>query len=192
MKSQSLIKTLFVLTFGLMASSLFASGGSSSTDSSSSSSRRGETCSAYDHGFEEHSGGHSSCGSCLADHGGCTMRCFQEEFKCEATGTDRDGREISAVAYSGRSERDARIDAEDRCYARGGRDCYARCTTERTQSDSYDCGRQPTDSRNTCTWQDYLRQRPDVAAAAGFGNSRSGAVSHYERHGRNEGMCRPI
>lgn len=40
-----------------------------------------------------------------------------------------------------------------------------------------------------CSADEYLRQRPDVAAA--LGPNRASACDHYRRHGRGEGMCNP-
>lgn len=165
-----ILKTLFVLACGFLATNSFA---------------RGETCAAYDHGFEEHSGGHGSCESCLDQHGGCNYICFSESYECTATGKDRDGREVTGRGYDSFSERSARQEAEDRCYDRGGRDCYATCSTDRRETSNSDCGRRIDDRRDTCSASDYLNQRPDVRAA-GFS-----ACTHYTRHGRGEGMCNP-
>ena len=43
-----------------------------------------------------------------------------------------------------------------------------------------------TGDNNTCTKEEYLRRRPDVARAG------MDAKVHYDNHGKNEGMCNPI
>lgn len=50
------------------------------------------SCSASDKGWEEHWGGHSSCGSCLQHHGNCIETCKEISEMCEVEGTDYYGR----------------------------------------------------------------------------------------------------
>lgn len=53
---------------------------------------RGVTCRAYDNGWEEHWGGHSSCEACMQDHhGSCTEICSATQYECVAVGVDRRG-----------------------------------------------------------------------------------------------------
>jgi hypothetical protein len=87
------------------------------------------TCTATDNGWEEHWGGHGSCGECKARHGSCTERCSQESFACRAEGSNHLGRAESFEAY-GSDEYFTRNEALDRCYRMGARNCRSvGCTT---------------------------------------------------------------
>ena len=92
---------------------------------------RNISCAATDAGFEEHWGGHRSCGECLAQHGRCIETCQTNSFVCHAEGLSRFGRD-TFEAYSDRSEAEARDEALDRCYDSGARNCRAiRCDSNR-------------------------------------------------------------
>lgn len=87
------------------------------------------TCTASDNGWEEHWGGHGSCGECVSKHGSCTERCSQESFACRAEGTNYNGTSESFESY-GSDEYFARNEALDRCYRMGARNCRSvGCTT---------------------------------------------------------------
>ncbi len=67
------------------------------------------TCSATDRGWEEHWGGHGSCGSCLQEHGNCTETCKETTQLCEVQGTDYYGnlaiyRAVGVDRWSAESE----------------------------------------------------------------------------------------
>ena len=59
----------------------------------------GVTCRSTDNGWEEHSGGHYSCGECLQQHGDCTETCSSLMVECQVSGVDRYGQ---AVNFFGR------------------------------------------------------------------------------------------
>lgn len=66
-------------------------------------------CNATDRGWEEHGGGHSSCGSCLQHHGRCIETCKQVTYLCEVEGTNYYGarsvfRAIGVDRYAAESE----------------------------------------------------------------------------------------
>lgn len=46
----------------------------------------GTTCSYHDTGWEEHWGGHNSCGECLATHNDCNWSCSTDRYVCTAKG----------------------------------------------------------------------------------------------------------
>ena len=76
----------------------------------------GYSCTAADNGFEEHWGGHRSCGECLAEHGNCTERCYATSYTCTITGVDENGGTQTFEGYSNYSQYDARQRGLDRCY----------------------------------------------------------------------------
>lgn len=49
------------------------------------------TCTVTDSGWEEHWGGHRSCGSCLQEHSRCVEKCSEKMEVCEARGTTYNG-----------------------------------------------------------------------------------------------------
>ena len=55
-------------------------------------SRGRVTCTASDRGWEEHWGGHGSCGECVQRHGDCVESCYEVRHICEAQGSDFQGR----------------------------------------------------------------------------------------------------
>lgn len=59
------------------------------------------TCSASDRGWEEHWGGHSSCGSCLQEHGDCTETCKESTQVCEVQGRDAYGTMVTFTGVGG-------------------------------------------------------------------------------------------
>lgn len=60
----------------------------------------GYSCRADDRGWEEHGGGHYSCGECLQHHGECIETCSANSHECRVDGYDRSGR---LVSFMGRS-----------------------------------------------------------------------------------------
>lgn len=79
-------------------------------------------CSFEDKGWEEHGGGHDSCGECLRHHGKCIRTCYEETYKCTVLGTDRYGTNREFVE-EGSSQWRLEQMAMDRCdYLR-----YERC-----------------------------------------------------------------
>lgn len=66
-------------------------------------------CSAGDRGWEEHGGGHGSCGSCLQHHGRCVETCKEVTQLCEVEGTSYNGarsifRAVGVDRYAAESE----------------------------------------------------------------------------------------
>ncbi|MBS1972057.1 MAG: hypothetical protein JSU04_17235 [Bdellovibrionales bacterium] len=72
-------------------------------------------CTATDKGWEEHWGGHGSCGECLRKHGDCIETCSRSYYVCQAQGIDRNGR-----TYVSEGRADSRYQAEDEAM----RACY--------------------------------------------------------------------
>lgn len=97
-------------------------------------------CAAFDTGWEEHWGGHSSCGVCLAKHQHCVEKCSRTGYNCKTEGVASDGNLAYFEAYSDYSEYQARDQALNRCYSSGAQHCV-------------DTGCNQTDevvSRNSC------------------------------------------
>ena len=155
----------------------------------------GLRCQATDNGWEEHFGGHSSCGACLREHQDCTLKCYQDEYVATAEGRNRNG-ELVRVTAMDRDDFNAREKALERCCRSRLDNCYVidtdtnsrlvrsdRCISHNNNDNGggYNGG-----GYNTCSYQEYYRRRPDVRAAG------MDALTHYNRHGRNEGMCRPV
>jgi hypothetical protein len=91
------------------------------------------SCTYTDTGWEEHWGGHNSCGECLSKHGNCYETCSTQTEVCEAKGTDRNG---TLVTVSGESpdRYDSERRAYDSCYYHGLQDCRVDiCTTREDQ-----------------------------------------------------------
>ncbi|OFZ25701.1 MAG: hypothetical protein A2381_00090 [Bdellovibrionales bacterium RIFOXYB1_FULL_37_110] len=150
----------------------------------------GLRCQATDDGWEEHFGGHSSCGACLREHEDCTMRCYEDEVVATAEGRNQYG-EIQTVTAMDRDSIYARERALDRCYNQR----LSNCTIVDTDTNSRlvrseRCfghnNNNNGDGYNTCSYREYYRRRPDVKA------SGMDALTHYNRYGKNEGMCRPV
>jgi hypothetical protein len=83
----------------------------------------GFSCSYRDAGFEEHFGGHGSCGSCLKAHGECNEECSATSYACTASGASTAGAVATSEGYSDYSENDARERALDRCAMSGNKNC---------------------------------------------------------------------
>lgn len=81
----------------------------------------GMRCAAYDQGWEEHWGGHGSCGECEARHGRCVEECSYTEFTCIAEG-DYFGRRFQVEGRSW-DEYEAQRQAMWECQNRGSRYC---------------------------------------------------------------------
>lgn len=81
------------------------------------------SCSASDTGWEEHWSGHSSCGSCLQEHGSCTEKCYEEREICDVQGTDYSGRTMTFSAR-GPDRWSAESEARRQCeWSRDMRSC---------------------------------------------------------------------
>ncbi|MBI4061955.1 MAG: hypothetical protein HY403_11035 [Elusimicrobia bacterium] len=72
------------------------------------SAGRGETCGAYDDGWEEHRA-HRSCSECLSVHGSCNYQCTVTVYSCVAQWVNNSG--VAGGRYSGR-DMDDRWEAE--------------------------------------------------------------------------------
>ncbi len=81
-------------------------------------------CSASDDGWEEHWGGHSTCGECLSKHGGCAEKCSEVSYSCKAKGTAPNGESISKEAI-GIDRYQTADEALQRCQASGASNCSA-------------------------------------------------------------------
>jgi hypothetical protein len=98
-------------------------------------------CTYTDDGWEEHSGGHRSCGQCLAQHGDCNETCYADTHTCRAIGTDRWGQ-----------QRMVQADGQDRWMAESRAMEYCRyqglyyCRIERCDY------RQQVVSERSCRW----------------------------------------
>jgi hypothetical protein len=80
------------------------------------------SCNYSDKGWEEHFSGHSSCGDCLADHGECVERCYEEYYTCTARGTDYYGR-VEVVRGMSDREWQAEDEALNECSYRRLSNC---------------------------------------------------------------------
>ncbi|MBS1972456.1 MAG: beta-sandwich domain-containing protein [Bdellovibrionales bacterium] len=89
------------------------------------------SCSATDKGWEEHWGGHGSCGECLKKHGECIETCTATDVVVYGTGYDVYGR-IAKFEGRGGDSYDARRDMQQVC------DYYrlTRCESDPGKSDS--------------------------------------------------------
>ena len=88
-------------------------------------------CSAADDGWEEHWGGHSDCGSCLAKHGGCTRTCYTYHSECTAVGINDSGVEETFLGID-ENEYRARDYAISRCSYRAS-NCQIRSCKQESQ-----------------------------------------------------------
>lgn len=80
-------------------------------------------CSAADAGWEEHAGGHYSCGDCVRWHGQCVETCREVAVECQATGSDNFGRPYTFMGR-GYDQYSAQNDAVYNCQSRNFRNCY--------------------------------------------------------------------
>jgi hypothetical protein len=81
------------------------------------------TCRANDNGYEEHGGGHYSCGECLSYHGDCTETCSANMYECRVDGYDRSGRLVSFLGR-GDDQWRAQDDAMNSCRYNYATNCY--------------------------------------------------------------------
>lgn len=131
---------LVMIAIVTVTSTSFGSG------SSSSSPNRGRkiVCSTKDNGWEEHWGGHNTCGECLAKHGGCVEICSEVNYSCTAKGKTSSGSEVSAQAI-GPDRYDSADEAIRRCQSMGGTDCrassYSDCEEVKNESSRSTCRR---------------------------------------------------
>lgn len=99
----------------------------------------GVTCRADDRGWEEHSGGHYSCGECLRHHGECIETCSSTMHECRVDGYDRYGR---LVSFTGRGydQWRAQDDAMYSCRYNNASNCYVvNCQQFQGQTTRRDC-----------------------------------------------------
>lgn len=103
-------------------------------------SRGRVTCTATDKGWEEHFGGHSSCGACLQKHGSCIEKCHEVRELCEVEGVDYRGRKAIFRGY-GIDRRSAEYEARRACeWNRVMRSCYVKsCRQESKLISSRSC-----------------------------------------------------
>ncbi|MBI4423136.1 MAG: hypothetical protein HY554_05385 [Elusimicrobia bacterium] len=76
-----------------------------------------ESCRYFDHGWEEHLGGHGSCSECKAKHSRCDFSCSVTQFRCTAEFVTGQGPQ--GLPYEGRrssSEALARESARRECH----------------------------------------------------------------------------
>ncbi len=79
-------------------------------------------CNAHDDGWEEHGGGHGSCGECLSKHGGCYQKCSEVSYSCTAKGTSPSGESVSIQAI-GHDRYQTADEALRRCQSSGATNC---------------------------------------------------------------------
>jgi hypothetical protein len=112
---------------------------------------RNVMCKAFDYGWEEHFGGHNSCGECKRAHRTCERRCSAEMYVAVAEGVHRrrgGGRAIERVRGAPSYDRwRAQDSALDECEYSGLRRC--RIVDVRSQWEEI--------SRRDC---DDVRRRP--------------------------------
>jgi len=96
-------------------------------------------CSATDKGWEEHGGGHASCGECLRRHGSCIETCGRTYYVCQAEGMDRQGRRF---IMEGRADSRyiAQDDAMRACYYYRYQNCHVTsCSQDREVTSRRSC-----------------------------------------------------
>ncbi len=130
---KTLILSLFAFVFSVFILSQAEAGGGGSSD------RGSYYCAAFDNGWEEHSGGHDTCGECKSAHGQCDERCYQKTYTCKAEGTDREGNKSVSEGYSDFSESDARNQALNRCSYRSNNCRIDSCSDSERQTSSRSC-----------------------------------------------------
>ena len=59
------------------------------------------SCRAEDKGWEEHFGGHGSCGECVRYHGRCVETCSANTVDCQVDGQDQYGRNVTFYGRAG-------------------------------------------------------------------------------------------
>lgn len=99
------------------------------------------TCRADDRGYEEHGGGHYSCGECLQYHGECIETCSSNMYECRVDGYDRYGR---LVSFTGRGydQWRAQDDALNACRYNYATNCYVNgCSNRQDVVSRRDCRR---------------------------------------------------
>lgn len=101
--------------------------------------REGVRCSAQDRGWEEHFGGHRSCGECMDRHGSCVETCEYSEWTCVVEG-QRWGRRAEFEGY-GYSDREAEREAYRNCEDRGARFCHRVSCHSQNRAERRECDR---------------------------------------------------
>lgn len=92
----------------------------------------GVTCRAGDRGFEEHWGGHASCGECLQKHGECIETCSTTNTECRVEGRDRNGVVLTFVGR-GRDRWAAESDGIRACQYNYATNCYVVSCNDRQE-----------------------------------------------------------
>lgn len=92
----------------------------------------GVTCQATDNGWEEHSGGHYSCGECLQQHGDCAETCSTLNVECRVDGTDQYGRQVSFLGR-GNDQWRAQDEAIRACQYNYASNCYVVSCNQQNQ-----------------------------------------------------------
>lgn len=100
------------------------------------------TCSARDKGWEEHWGGHDSCGSCQSKHGDCVETCSLEYSTCDAVGVDYLGNQIT-VKGAGDDRYNAAQVAVNLCQRNFANCRVVNCNSEAEQVSSRYCPKRP-------------------------------------------------
>lgn len=93
---------------------------------------QGYSCRVEDAGFEEHWGGHRSCGECLSRHGDCNVVCETEvvQWQCFYIGRDVYGR-TQNFEYTDTDRDYAEYQARRQCERAGYRECLYNTCAER-------------------------------------------------------------
>ncbi|MBY0554958.1 hypothetical protein K2P97_10550 [bacterium] len=99
------------------------------------------TCRADDRGYEEHGGGHYSCGECLQHHGECIETCSSNMYECRVDGYDRYGRLVSFLGR-GYDQWRAQDEALNACRYNYATNCYVNgCSNRQDVVSRRDCRR---------------------------------------------------
>lgn len=100
------------------------------------------TCRSYDSGWEEHFGGHASCGECTKKHGHCYEECTAVHYTCTAEGERASGQSSFTESFqaSDASQWRAQDEALDRCYQSGDSNCHSEnCNSENEVVSHHNC-----------------------------------------------------
>lgn len=96
------------------------------------------TCSYTDRGWEEHWGGHRSCGECTQKHGRCVESCSINYYKCEARGVDAAGGAVT-LKGNGQNRWDAERNALKYCQRYFNNCSVTSCNTQNEPLFSREC-----------------------------------------------------
>lgn len=110
--------------------------------STSALARSEVSCRSVDRGWEEHSGGHSTCDECLQRHGECVERCSLSYTTCEVTGRDYAGVTITLKA-AGSDRYDAERSALNFCQKSFSNCSISSCSSSSETVSRRECQRPP-------------------------------------------------